>query len=111
MRQPDHWYARNFAVNDASTREHVRQTLIPRWRKERETNETAISHLRRIGRDENDPILTLVLDETQEIKENIAIVEERLNITPCTCASLTRRLAASENSGSVDSENTGAARE
>lgn len=78
MRQPDHWYARNFAKDDASTREHVRRTLIPRWREEIKENEKAIAHLRRIERDENDPILLLVLDEVEEIRANIEVAETRL---------------------------------
>ena len=79
MRQPDHWYARNFAKNDASTREHVRRTLIPRWREEIEENKKAIAHLRRIGRGESDPVLALILDEMQTIRSNIEVAEARLN--------------------------------
>lgn len=79
MRQPDHWYARNFAKDDPATREHVRQTLIPRWRKEIEKNQKAVNHLCKIGRDEDDPILALVTDEIETIRENIEIAEARLS--------------------------------
>lgn len=79
MRQPDHWYARNFAKDDASTREHVRQTLIPSWQERIRENEKAIGHLRRCGRDKTDPILSLVADETEDLRANIEVAKARLN--------------------------------
>lgn len=78
MPHQSHWYARNFIAEDQAARAELQNALIPAWIGELVENERAIEHLRAIGRDENDPILLLLLDESKETRANIRIAETRL---------------------------------
>ncbi|MBZ9574600.1 hypothetical protein [Modicisalibacter sp. MOD 31.J] len=81
MRHNDHWFARHFATDDFTTREHVQKTLIPRWQAAIAENEQAAAYLRKVGRDETDPLLATVVAETATLQGNIEAATKRLTET------------------------------
>lgn len=74
----DHWFARNFARRDASTRNAVRTEFIPRWQQQIEHNRKDAIMLQEHGMPDK---AEFVLLENQEIAASIAAAEQRLRDT------------------------------
>lgn len=80
-RPSDHWLARNFAANDPATRNNMRNLIIPGWRKEIKEWEEVITELEKPDDYDHTESIADAKRHIEELKNNIAAAEERLNQT------------------------------